>query len=59
MTTPYFKRSSQRVTITIPFHVNERVLALSDEHGRSASNLMAYLLERGLDLLFPVKADPS
>lgn len=59
MTIPYFKRSSQRVTITIPFHVHERVLALSDEHGRSASNLMAYLLERGLDLLFPVKADPS
>ncbi len=59
MTTPYFKRSSQRVTITIPFHVHERILALSDEHGRSASNLMAYLIERSLDLLFPQKSDPS
>ena len=54
MNTPHYKRTSQRVTITVPFHVHERVLALSDGHGRSASNLMAYLLERGLDLLFPI-----
>ena len=59
MNTPNYKRSSQRVTITVPFHVHERVMALSTEHGRSASNLMAYLLERGLELLFPDKSDPS
>ena len=58
MTTPYAKRSSQRVTITLPFHVHERVCALSDEQGRSNSNLMAYLIERGLELVFP-PCDPT
>ena len=59
MNIPFMKRCSQRVTITTPFHVHERVLTLSDEHGRSASNLMAYLIERSLDLLFPTSGNPS
>ena len=53
MNTPNYKRSSQRVTITVPFHVHQRLLTLSNEQGRSTSNLMAYLIERGLDILFP------
>jgi hypothetical protein len=48
---PYSKRSSQRVTITIPYTVHERVCALADKQGRSASNLMAYLLEGALERL--------
>ena len=53
MNTPHYKRTSQRVTITVPFHVHQRVLTLSNEQGRSSSNLMAYLIERSLDVLFP------
>ena len=53
MNTPYYKRTSRRVTITVPFHVHERICALAFEQGRSTSNLMAYMLERGVELLFP------
>jgi macrodomain Ter protein organizer (MatP/YcbG family) len=48
---PYSKRSSQRVTITIPYTVHERVCALANKQGRSTSNLMAYLIEGALDRL--------
>lgn len=53
MNTPNYKRTSQRVTITIPFQVHERICALANEQGRSNSNLMAYLLERAVEILFP------
>jgi predicted DNA-binding protein len=52
MSTLNYARNSQRVSVTVPFHVHQRILALSDHQGRSMSNLMAYILERGLDLLF-------
>lgn len=55
MNIPFMKRCSQRVTITVPFNVHQRVLALSDDQGRSASNLMTYLIERGLDHFFPLE----
>lgn len=55
MNTPHYKRTSQRVTITVPFHVHERICAIADEQGRSNSNLMAYMLERGVELLFPLR----
>jgi len=53
MTYPSVFRSSQRVTITLPYSVYQRVVSLADDQGRSTSNLMAYLLERGIELLFP------
>lgn len=45
------KRSSKRITITIPHHVFEAVTAASYQQGRSFSNLAAYLLERSLEFL--------
>ncbi len=48
---PHSKRSSQRVTITVPFHVHERIATMAAQQGRSISNLMAYLLEGALDRL--------
>lgn len=53
MNTPNYKRTSQRVTITVPFHVHERICSLANEQGRSNSNLMAYMLERAVEILFP------
>ena len=53
MNTPHYKRSSQRVSITLPHHVHQRICAVADEQGRSYSNLMAYMLERGVEILFP------
>jgi predicted HicB family RNase H-like nuclease len=55
---PYSKRSSQRVTITVPFHVHERICNIANEQGRSHSNLMAYMLERAAEILFP-SSDPT
>jgi len=46
---PKYARSSKRVTITIPFHVFNSIVNRSQEEGRSASNLMAYLLERAIE----------
>lgn len=48
---PYSRRSTRRVSITVPFTVHERVSAMADEQGRSISNLMAYLVECALDRL--------
>ena len=48
-------RSSHRVTITLPYSVYQQIVSLADNQGRSTSNLMAYLLERGIELLFPNK----
>lgn len=44
----YMKRCSQRITITIPHNVYSQLMDLSDEQGRSTSNLCAYLLERSM-----------
>jgi hypothetical protein len=41
-------RSPKRITITVSHHVSEHLLTLSDEQGRSTSNLAAYLLEVAL-----------
>lgn len=55
MTNSSMFRSSQRVTITLPFSVYQQIVSLADDQGRSTSNLMAYMLERGIELLFPNK----
>jgi hypothetical protein len=41
-------KSPRRVTITIPQTVYERLMVLSDEQGRSLSNLASFLLESSL-----------
>lgn len=41
-------RSPQRVSITIPHCTYQLLLQLSDQQGRSLSNLAAYLLESAL-----------
>jgi len=41
-------RSPKRLTITLPYASYQRLLARSDEEGRSLSNLAAFLLERAL-----------
>ncbi|MFS6826960.1 ribbon-helix-helix domain-containing protein [Cyanobium sp. ATX-6F1] len=38
-------KAPARISITIPESVNERLIAISREQGRSLSNLAAYLLE--------------
>jgi hypothetical protein len=48
----YLKRCSQRITITLPYAVYERLLGVSDSQGRSASNLGAFLIERALDTFY-------
>jgi hypothetical protein len=55
---PHSRRSSQRVTITVPFHIHERICSIANEQGRSNSNLMAYMLERAVEILFP-SSDPT
>jgi hypothetical protein len=46
---PPAKRSSYRISVTIPFNVYSFIVELSSEQGRSISNLIAYLLERQVD----------
>ena len=53
------KRRSQRITTTIPHAIHLRVLELSDEQGRSASNFCAYLIERALASFYPTASNPS
>jgi hypothetical protein len=38
-------RKPERVTITIPWVLRQRLQSRADEEGRSLSNLMAHLLE--------------
>ena len=40
------QRKPQRITITISWSVYQRLLAVSNEQGRSLSNTAAYWLER-------------
>jgi predicted DNA-binding protein len=47
---PYFnippsRRSSKRISVTVPHHIYEFIVKVSAEHGRSISNLTTYLLE--------------
>lgn len=44
-------RKPKRITITVSHAVSETLLSLSDEQGRSTSNLAAYLLEVALGAL--------
>jgi hypothetical protein len=48
---PILKRKSQRITVTVPHTVYEGLQKAADDQGRSLSNLMAYLLECGLERL--------
>lgn len=42
-------RRPKRITITVSYAVAEHLLNISDEQGRSTSNLAAHLLEVALD----------
>lgn len=42
-------RSSQRLTVTLPFSILNALIERSQLEGRSLSNLAAYLLESSLD----------
>jgi hypothetical protein len=42
---PLHKRSTRRLTITLPFHVFECLTQQSMHQGRSISNLTAFVLE--------------
>ena len=42
-------RASQRITITVPYSVFNRLNDLAHKQGRSFSNCAAYYLERGMD----------
>jgi len=42
------QRSPQRVSITISWHLHQRMLERSDLEGRSFSNLAAHLLEQAM-----------
>jgi hypothetical protein len=43
------KRRPQRITITVPFALHQRLIDQADNQGRSTSNLAAVLLEKALD----------
>lgn len=42
---PAYKRSPQRITITVSWRLHQKLLARSGMEGRSLSNLAAHLLE--------------
>ncbi len=42
------QRQPRRISITLSFHVHEKLLKRSEEEGRSMSNLCAFLLEVAL-----------
>ena len=46
----YRRATTQRLTIVLSGVVFERVVERSQTEGRSMSNLVAYLLERSLDV---------
>lgn len=43
------RRRPQRVTITVPWVLRQRLERRADEEGRSLSGLIAYILERSSD----------
>ena len=53
------QRKPRRVSITVSQTVIDRLQSLSDEQGRSTSNLAAYLLETALDALEPKPPIPK
>jgi hypothetical protein len=42
-------RAPKRITATIPQAILEKLIQRSDAEGRSLSNLISYLLERGVE----------
>lgn len=46
--TAHVLRAPRRVSITIPYRIDQELVQRSDEQGRSLSNLAAYLLESAL-----------
>jgi hypothetical protein len=48
--TPLSLRKPQRVSITIPWRLYEKLLRISDQQGRSLSKIACYWLERQADL---------
>jgi hypothetical protein len=44
-------RRPKRITITVSYAVAEHLCTMSDEQGRSTSNLAAHLLEVALDAM--------
>ncbi len=47
----FVSRSPKRVSVTVSHGVLSRLQTISDEQGRSTSNLAAYLLEVALDAM--------
>jgi hypothetical protein len=43
-------RKPQRVSVTVPWRLYETLLSVSDQQGRSISNLACYWLERQAEL---------
>jgi macrodomain Ter protein organizer (MatP/YcbG family) len=41
----HLRRCPQRVSVTISWHLRQRLQTRADEEGRSLSNLLAFLLE--------------
>jgi hypothetical protein len=52
-------RSSQRMSMTLPYAVMEDLLEVAKNQGRSASNLAAFLVEKGLASLSAADRAPS
>lgn len=48
MSTPLYKRTPQRLTITMSWAAFERLTERAQQEGRSMSNLGAWLIERSL-----------
>lgn len=42
------RRTSRRISFTVPFRVYTDLIQVSDHQGRSVSNLCAFLVEGGL-----------
>lgn len=61
MTTRFelMSRRPRRVTITVPDMTHRHLLALSDEQGRSMSNLASYLLEQALHERFKAQQNEA
>ena len=45
---PLAQRAPRRITITLPYRIQQALLERSEREGRSLSNLAAYLLESSI-----------
>jgi hypothetical protein len=45
---PFKQKNTVRITITIPGYIHDRMIAVSNNQGRSISNLCAFILENHL-----------